>query len=362
MIKATISAEELQNTLTTIKAAANLLSETALRLVADEKTSTLSILCNGPSSILRVTIPATKVESGSITIPKTLTQKLSSTLVGNIVFESPKGYLLVKTCSGRFKLPYVDERLIDSGQGQSFTGPHTLDKAITEPACRKVAFAAATSFDRPSKAIQTGIAIVATTTGTTFSAHQDFVMALHSTPHIAGTTFEVVIPPKALAVMHRSRDEGSCYFSYNSMKFESPSIYFETVLLSTKPVDLQPVIARFSKKTSWSLTEEERVELRTVVKQMSLFTEGTYHPITIDVDPRVITILSKSPNVGSGKAFFQSPTTEGPPMKLSVDGRLLSSMVDNFESGSILLEFMGPSMLMKISNQDTIYLAATDHA
>lgn len=363
-LKATVSAQELQIALSKIRSLGSLVEKNSLSLRVEDPELCLSSV--GPSASIRVrclSLPDEETRSGEASISHEELGKFLTGVDGNVEIKEG-GTSIGFSSSGRgafSKLRVPKQQSTGSSVSllvRDPSGPFDLPSKAVE-SLTSVCIACPLDFDRPSKAIQTYVAIRSDGHTLSLEAHEDFFMSIYREPYAGGGPFLALIPGRVAKILSKLGIT-SLTLSNDLTVLSGTGVELELPTMPQKTADLQGVLDSIQEGGKWVIPKP-KVRDYIGLMQQAMVTGKTTGRLGLDLAPGTLSVYVSSKERGSSKAIIEDPGYTGNSMKVALHGPHLIGALRCLDS-DVEVKFSGPGELVQISSGNLTYVAVLDYA
>ena len=271
--------------------------------------------------------------------------------------DKEKNLLLVTAGKSDYKLPLMNEE--DYPKFPYFNAEKRIEieEAKISELIRKTIFACSTEDTRP---LFTGILVEVNEEKTTFVATNTHRLAIKSLEQQNEEAASIIIPSKVLAeIAHNLNNDLPEAIKISTLSSQIMIEIGETTIISRliegKFPDYRRVIPpKFSISTKVNVKE-----LANAVERVSLFSnDGEYSVIKIIVEAEEMTIMSSSPDIGTGREIIGCQT-EGENLKVAFNAKYILDILKNLESETAVLSFntsLSPVCVQSAEDENYTYI------
>ncbi len=306
------------------------------------------------------TIEADIHEEGEIVVSaKHFAELIRKLPAENVTITQNKEENTIKIESGNseFKLLLMNEE--DYPKFPEFNGEKSItiaDESIKE-LVKKTIFACSTDEARP---LFTGILVEVADGKITFVGTNTHRLAIKSLPYEDAEPMSIIIPSKVLSEITRNLtgevpQEVKISLLKNQIMVVIDNVILVSRLIEGKFPDYKRVIP-----PRFAITAKVNIKaLAGAVERVSLFaTEGDYSIVKMTVEDNQITILSSSPEVGTGREVI-SCVTEGDKLNVAFNSKYILDILKNLESEEATLSMntsLSPVCITSEEEPDYTYI------
>lgn len=324
------------------------------------KNNSLEIQAMDMNMAISSKIEAMIVEEGSIVVSarkfSELIRKLDQESI-SLSQDQEKNLLLVTAGKSEYKLPLMNEE--DYPKFPYFVAEKSIyveEEKINE-LIKKTIFACSTEDTRP---LFTGILAEVNQENITFVATNTHRLAIKGVKQNNDETTSIIIPSKVLGeIAHNLNNEIAELIKISTLgtqiMIQIGNVVIISRLIEGKFPDYHRVIP-----PKFSITTEVNIkELSNAVERLALFsTDGEYSVIKVIVEAEEMTVMSSSPEIGTGKEVINCQT-HGESLKVAFNAKYILDILKNLEADTAILQFntsLSPVCVKSSADEDYTYI------